>query len=174
MVEWGAKTIPEGGYHSLPTRRFGDGLIMAGYSAGLVEVASLKGIHYAMQSGILAARAIFQALKQDDFSAETLQAYDRAMDDSYVMADLYRTRNVRLLVVRARGKIDEERRVAIDELGEAARCERLPLAEQAAYLGRDQRDEDHHEQRDERGVVAHEGGQLLHDVVHRVFRVPKG
>jgi electron-transferring-flavoprotein dehydrogenase len=96
MVEWGAKTIPEGGFHSIPNRRFGGGLLIAGDAAGFVEVASLKGIHYAMQSGILAARAIFQALKQDDFSAETLEAYDRAMDGSYVMEDLYRTRNVRL------------------------------------------------------------------------------
>lgn len=100
MVEWGAKTIPEGGYHSIPNRRFGDGLLIAGDAAGFVEVASLKGIHYAMQSGILAARAIFQALKQDDFSGETLEAYDRAMDGSYVMTDLYRTRNVRLAFKR--------------------------------------------------------------------------
>jgi electron-transferring-flavoprotein dehydrogenase len=96
MVEWGAKTIPEGGYYSIPNRRFGEGLLIAGDAAGFVEVASLKGIHYAMQSGILAARAIFQALRQDDFSGETLQAYDRAMEGSSVMADLYRTRNVRL------------------------------------------------------------------------------
>jgi electron-transferring-flavoprotein dehydrogenase len=96
MVEWGAKTIPEGGYHSIPNRRFGDGLLLAGDAAGLVEVASLKGIHYAMQSGILAARTIFRALKQDDFTSETLQSYDKALDDSYVMEELYRTRNVRL------------------------------------------------------------------------------
>jgi electron-transferring-flavoprotein dehydrogenase len=100
MVEWGAKTIPEGGYHSLPNRRFGDGLLLAGDAAGFVEVASLKGIHYAMQSGIFAARAIFNALKQDDFSEETLRAYDRALEDSFVIADLYRTRNVRLAFKR--------------------------------------------------------------------------
>ena len=58
LVEWGAKTIPEGGYYSLPDRFSGDGLIMAGDCLGTVEVASLKGIHYAMQSGMYAARAI--------------------------------------------------------------------------------------------------------------------
>ena len=57
MVEWGAKTIPEGGYYALPQRRHGDGLLVVGDAAGFVEVASLKGIHYAMQSGMLAARA---------------------------------------------------------------------------------------------------------------------
>jgi len=65
MVEWGAKTIPEGGYHSVPERRHGDGLIIVGDAAGYVEVSSLKGIHYAMHSGILAARQIFEALKLD-------------------------------------------------------------------------------------------------------------
>src|SRR5438045_718582 len=45
MVEWGAKTIPEGGYYALPKRRHGDGLIIVGDGAGFVDVASLKGIH---------------------------------------------------------------------------------------------------------------------------------
>jgi electron-transferring-flavoprotein dehydrogenase len=96
MVEWGAKTIPEGGYYALPQRRTGAGLAMIGDTAGLVDVPSLKGIHYAMQSGIYAARAIFEALKNDDVSQESLGAYDRQLDLSYVVADLHRTRNMRL------------------------------------------------------------------------------
>src|SRR5687768_9187513 len=66
MVEWGAKTIPEGGYYSVPKRRTGNGVVVLGDAAGYVEVASLKGIHYAVHSGILAARAIFQALKRGE------------------------------------------------------------------------------------------------------------
>ena len=77
MIEWGAKTIPEGGYYALPERRSGHGIVMVGDTAGFVDVPSLKGIHYAMQSGIYAARAIHQALKADDLSAERLAAYDR-------------------------------------------------------------------------------------------------
>ncbi|HEX7242288.1 MAG TPA: electron-transfer flavoprotein:ubiquinone oxidoreductase [Longimicrobiaceae bacterium] len=96
MVEWGAKTIPEGGFHALPERRCGDGLLMAGDTVGLVDVPSLKGIHYAMQSGIYAARAIFEALKKGDVSAASLASYDRMLDGSYVRDDLYRTRNMRL------------------------------------------------------------------------------
>src|SRR5437870_12625707 len=96
MVEWGAKTIPEGGYYSVPARRSGDGVVILGDSAGFVDVPSLKGIHYAMQSGIYAARAIFQALQANDLSAGRLAAYDRMVDESYVMADLHRTRNMRL------------------------------------------------------------------------------
>jgi electron-transferring-flavoprotein dehydrogenase len=96
MLEWGAKTIPEGGYFSIPQRRSGDGLVILGDAAGFVDVPSLKGIHYAVESGILAARAIFQALQADDPSAARLQAYDRAVDDSFIMKDLHRTRNMRL------------------------------------------------------------------------------
>jgi electron-transferring-flavoprotein dehydrogenase len=96
MVEWGAKTIPEGGYHSIPQRRHGDGVVILGDSAGLVDVPSLKGIHYAMQSGMYAAQAIFAALKHDDTSSTRLSAYDELLNDSYLIHDLYRTRNMRL------------------------------------------------------------------------------
>jgi electron-transferring-flavoprotein dehydrogenase len=54
-------------------------------------VPSLKGIHYAMQSGMFAARAIFDALKAGDSGAARLAAYDRALAGSYVMADLKKT-----------------------------------------------------------------------------------
>ncbi len=96
MVEWGAKTIPEGGYYAVPRRRSGDGVVVLGDSAGFVDVPSLKGIHYAMQSGVFAARAIFAALKADDTSATRLAEYDRLVNDSFIMRDLYRTRNMRL------------------------------------------------------------------------------
>ncbi len=96
MVEWGAKTIPEGGYYSLPQRRYGDGVLILGDAAGLVNVPALKGIHYAMHSGILAARAIFRALKVGSTSAAELAEYDRLLDASFVIRDLFRTRNMRL------------------------------------------------------------------------------
>ena len=96
MVEWGAKTIPEGGYHAIPARRHGDGVMIAGDSAGFVEVASLKGIHYAMLSGMLAARTIFDALKRGDTSSASLRPYDAAVDASYISRDLHERRNMRL------------------------------------------------------------------------------
>ena len=96
MVEWGAKTIPEGGYYSLPERMSGDGLLLVGDAAGLVDVPSLKGIHYAMKSGMLAARSIYEALKKNDTSRATLASYDSAIRKSYIRDDLYRTRNMRL------------------------------------------------------------------------------
>ena len=96
LVEWGAKTIPEGGFYSLPERRSGEGVVILGDSAGFVEVASLKGIHYAIQSGIFAARAIFDALKRADTSAAALAQYDRLVNDSFIVSDLRARRNMRL------------------------------------------------------------------------------
>jgi electron-transferring-flavoprotein dehydrogenase len=95
MVEWGAKTIPEGGYYAIPSDARATACVVLGDSAGYVEVASLKGVHYAVQSGILAARAIFDALKKGDVSA-ALAAYDRAVDNSFITSDLRARRNMRL------------------------------------------------------------------------------
>jgi len=92
MVEWGAKTIPEGGFYSLPGQRSGEGVVLLGDAAGFVDVPSLKGIHYAMQSGMYAARAIFQHLK----TGADLGEYDRLVNQSYIVSDLRRTRNMRL------------------------------------------------------------------------------
>ena len=96
LLEWGAKTIPEGGFYSLPNRVSGDGVVLLGDTAGFVDVPSLKGIHYAIQSGIYAARAIFPAVKAQDPAARRLAEYDRLVSHSYVGRDLYRTRNMRL------------------------------------------------------------------------------
>jgi electron-transferring-flavoprotein dehydrogenase len=101
MVEWGAKTIPEGGYYALPQRRHGDGILLAGDAAGFVEVASLKGIHYAILSGMYAARAIFAALKAGDTSAAGLAGYDRLVDASAIVRDLRARRNMRLVFQKA-------------------------------------------------------------------------
>ncbi|HEX9726949.1 MAG TPA: electron-transfer flavoprotein:ubiquinone oxidoreductase [Gemmatimonadales bacterium] len=96
LIEWGAKTIPEGGFYALPDRLHGDGVVLLGDAAGFVDVPSLKGIHYAIESGILAARAMFQALKAGDSSAPHLAEYDRSVANSFIRRDLYRTRNMRL------------------------------------------------------------------------------
>jgi len=96
LVEWGAKTIPEGGYYALPARRSGDGVVILGDAAGFVDVPSLKGIHYALQSGMYAARAIFRALKAGEPTGERLAEYDRMVNGSYIVSDMKKTRNMRL------------------------------------------------------------------------------
>ena len=96
MVEWGAKTIPEGGWWSIPERLSGAGLLVAGDAAGLVDVPSLKGVHYAMWSGIHAARSAFEALKSGEPTAEALSGYEDRIRSGEMARDLYRRRNMRL------------------------------------------------------------------------------
>ena len=63
--------------------------MVLGDAAGFVEVASLKGIHYAMHSGILAARAVWKALEGGDVSARGLAAYDRSVEESFIKSELW-------------------------------------------------------------------------------------
>src|SRR5205814_1911846 len=87
---------PEGGYHALPERLSGRGVLFVGDTAGFVDVPSLKGIHYAMESGILAARTAYAALKRGDVGPAALGSYDEMVHESYIASDMYRTRNMRL------------------------------------------------------------------------------
>ncbi|HKG35274.1 MAG TPA: electron-transfer flavoprotein:ubiquinone oxidoreductase [Solirubrobacterales bacterium] len=91
-VAWGAKTIPSGGYWSMPKRLAVPGMVIAGDNAGMVNVPELKGIHYAMHAGMYAAEAIVDALKKDSVNFE---AYDEKVHDSVIEQDLYRSRNMR-------------------------------------------------------------------------------
>ncbi|MCB9024936.1 MAG: 4Fe-4S dicluster domain-containing protein [Bdellovibrionaceae bacterium] len=94
-LEWGAKTIPEGGLNALPESLHGNGLLMAGDCAGFVNVPALKGIHYAMQTGVYAARTAFKALKAQKYDSATLSEYDQTIKDSYIWSDLKKVRNMR-------------------------------------------------------------------------------
>jgi len=91
-VAWGAKTIPSGGYWSMPKRLAVPGMVIAGDNAGMVNVPELKGIHYAMHAGMFAAEAIVEALKLDSVNFE---AYDEKVHNSIIEKDLYRSRNMR-------------------------------------------------------------------------------
>ena len=97
VVSYGAKTIPEGGYYSMPKLSMG-GALICGDSAGMVAMPKLKGVHYAMKSGMLAAETIFEALLKDDFSAKQLERYEKAVADSYIVKDMYPARNFRQLM----------------------------------------------------------------------------
>lgn len=96
LLEWGAKTIPEGGAHAVPERLHGDGVLFAGDCVGLVNVPALKGIHYAMHSGMLAAEAAFKALKEKSVKAQTLSGYDASLRSSFVFDDLNKVKDMRL------------------------------------------------------------------------------
>ena len=91
-VAWGAKTIPSGGYFAMPKRLAVPGMVVAGDAASMVNVPTLKGIHYAMHAGIYAAETIVAALKQDSVNFD---AYDEKVHDSLIEKDIYQSRNMR-------------------------------------------------------------------------------
>jgi electron-transferring-flavoprotein dehydrogenase len=94
-VQWGAKTIPSGGFHSLPAKLHAPGLLMCGDGVGLVNIARLKGIHYAIESGRLAAESAFAALRPGSTPAASLGSYDAALRDSFIWSDLEEVRDMR-------------------------------------------------------------------------------
>jgi electron-transferring-flavoprotein dehydrogenase len=93
LVRYGAKALPEGGWHTVP-RVYADGLLIAGDSGAFVNSMRLKGIHLAMKTGMLAADAAFEAIAAGDVSASSLSRYARAIDASDVRRELYPVRNV--------------------------------------------------------------------------------
>jgi electron-transferring-flavoprotein dehydrogenase len=94
-LEWGAKTIPEGGFVALPRQLHAPGLLLCGDGAGFVNVPALKGVHYAVESGRLAAEAAFASLQRGATPATALSSYDDAIRDSFVWSDLREVRNMR-------------------------------------------------------------------------------
>jgi electron-transferring-flavoprotein dehydrogenase len=93
MIRYGAKALPEGGWHTVP-RVYADGLLIAGDAGGFVNSIRLKGIHLAMQTGMLAAQAAFEAIGAGDTSAVRLKKYADLIDASDVRRELYPVRNV--------------------------------------------------------------------------------
>ncbi|HEV7399078.1 MAG TPA: electron-transfer flavoprotein:ubiquinone oxidoreductase [Solirubrobacterales bacterium] len=90
-VSWGAKALPAGGYWAMPKLSV-PGAVLVGDGAGMMNLTALKGVHYAIKSGMLAAEAIYASLKAGsrDFSG-----YEEAIAKSIVGKDLYEQRNAR-------------------------------------------------------------------------------
>jgi electron-transferring-flavoprotein dehydrogenase len=93
-VGWGAKTIPSGGYWARPRRLWGPGVAIVGDGAGMVNVPTLKGIHYAMHAGMFAAEAIVERLKGGG-EVSDLSNYQDKVEGSEIERDTYRSRNMR-------------------------------------------------------------------------------
>jgi electron-transferring-flavoprotein dehydrogenase len=94
-VQWGAKTIPSGGFYSLPKQLHAPGVLFCGDGVGMVNIPRLKGIHYAIESGRLAAEAAFDALRKGATPATALRSYDDAVRQSFIYDDLYEVRDMR-------------------------------------------------------------------------------
>ncbi len=90
-VAWGAKALPAGGYWAMPKLSM-PGAVLVGDAAGIMNLASLKGVHYAIKSGMLAAESIYAALQRGQSSFED---YERVVEDSFIGKDLWEQRNTR-------------------------------------------------------------------------------
>ncbi|MGB9197459.1 MAG: electron transfer flavoprotein-ubiquinone oxidoreductase [Terriglobales bacterium] len=92
MIRYGAKSLPYGGWWSLPPLA-GDGWMIIGDSAGFLNSARLKGIHLAIKSGMLAAETAFEALTKDDSSKATLSQFQSRVESSWIKDELWQVRN---------------------------------------------------------------------------------
>ncbi|HEV2314132.1 MAG TPA: electron transfer flavoprotein-ubiquinone oxidoreductase [Candidatus Acidoferrales bacterium] len=92
LVRYGAKTVPYGGWYSMPRNYFDGGLII-GDSASLLNSQRLKGIHTAIKSGMLAAETIYEALAAGDTSSKTLGAFQKKIEASWIKPELWAVRN---------------------------------------------------------------------------------
>lgn len=94
LLRYGAKTIPEGGYFSIPTTAT-DGALVIGDAAGFMNAQRLKGIHLAIKTGMLAAETVFEALARQDFSQAALSRFETKWRESWVHDELWKVRNYR-------------------------------------------------------------------------------
>ncbi|HXW54366.1 MAG TPA: electron transfer flavoprotein-ubiquinone oxidoreductase [Candidatus Cybelea sp.] len=92
LVRYGAKSVPYGGWYSMP-RSYADGALIIGDSASLLNSQRLKGIHTAIKSGMLAAETIYEALCAGEWSARTLSNYQKKLEQSWIKQELWAVRN---------------------------------------------------------------------------------
>jgi electron-transferring-flavoprotein dehydrogenase len=95
-ISYGARAITEGGYQSVPKLAFAGGALL-GCAAGFVNVPRIKGSHNAMESGIMAAEAAFEALAEGR-GYDELSGYQTAYDNSRLAKELKSVRNVKPLL----------------------------------------------------------------------------
>lgn len=92
-VAYGARALAEGGWQSIPKLVFPGGALI-GDTAGFLNVPKIKGTHTAMKSGMICADAVFDALGAEN-PPDMVEAYPKALKDSWIWDELYRVRNVR-------------------------------------------------------------------------------
>ena len=91
-IRYGAKTLPAGGWFATP-RQYMNGALLIGDSGGTCNAERLKGVHTAIKSGMLAAETLLEAIRKDDYSAESLSSYAEAWKTSWAGKEHYKARN---------------------------------------------------------------------------------
>jgi len=92
-ISYGARALSEGGIQSVPKLTFPGGLLV-GDTAGFLNVPKIKGTHMAMQSGLLAADAVFALLEKEDWGMEAVD-YSGQLKKNWLWDELHGVRNIR-------------------------------------------------------------------------------
>ena len=92
MVRYGAKSLPYGGWLTMP-KLAGQGWMILGDTASMLNSQRLKGIHLAIKSGMLAAETAFASMLVGDYSSGALDAYPARVEASWIREELYPVRN---------------------------------------------------------------------------------
>ena len=92
-IAYGARAVIKGGFQSLPKLVMPGGLL-AGDDAGFLDTLKQKGSHTAMKSGMLAAEAVFNAVKKGSNGGEELHGYTQLFKASWLYDDLRAVRNI--------------------------------------------------------------------------------
>ena len=127
LVRYGAKALPEGGWHTIP-KLYAAGAMIAGDAAGFMNSVRLKGIHLAMRTGMLAAETAFEAVRNGDTSAAAMKAYDDRDPGGAVRRSSIRSATCTRLQLRARSLARRSPgcRWSREAGGSRIRCRRTP------------------------------------------------
>lgn len=90
-LNYGAKSLVEGGFQSIPKLTFPGG-VLVGDAAGFLNVPKIKGAHTSMKSAMIAAEAIFKAIEENQIEAIE---YPEQLQKSWVWPELNSVRNIR-------------------------------------------------------------------------------
>jgi len=92
-IAYGARAISAGGLQSIPKLTFPGGVLI-GDTAGFLNMPKIKGTHTAMKSGMIAADAVFAAVKAGR-SADEVTEYPEQFRQSWLWQELHQVRNIK-------------------------------------------------------------------------------
>jgi electron transfer flavoprotein-quinone oxidoreductase len=103
LKEYEAHIITEAGLSGL-SRLFTGGMLVTGDAAGfaLNMGVTVRGMEFAVASGVIAARVVDEALRKEDFSAQFLSLYEKRLKESFVLKDMKTFRHTGEVLENAR------------------------------------------------------------------------
>lgn len=129
VLAYGGKTLPAGGWYSIP-KLYGQGWMVVGDTASMVDVQKLKGIHHSMKSGMLAGEVALKAFLSGDASESVLKEYENKVNNSFIKDELYKVRNFHQTL--SKGMVTALPLLALQELtGGRGLMDQMPVEEDA-------------------------------------------